>query len=247
MLILRVGRRAFGEQAVLELVEPFVELTRRIRTRQDALAVLEELCRTFGFREAVMLEYAPDLRSLIDYLDTSPTRRPRWKKVLDPEGVRRSVESSRTLLEHGRVARYDASRLAMDDPHRAVVADLDLLDGVSVPITGENQAAGAIHFSGLSDLSSAQEDSLHVIAYLLFASFRAVQNVAERPAHASLTPREKEVMIQSSLGHTSPEIAQILGLAERTVNQHIENVAYKFGTKNRLHTVANLLRLNLLD
>lgn len=54
-------------------------------------------------------------------------------------------------------------------------------------------------------------------------------------------------MIQSSFGYTSPEIAQILGLAERTVNQHIENVAYKFGTKNRLHTVANLLRLNLLD
>ena len=54
-------------------------------------------------------------------------------------------------------------------------------------------------------------------------------------------------MVKSSLGHTTPEIAQMLGLSDRTVNQHIENVSYKFGTKNRLHTVASLLRLNLLD
>lgn len=233
---------------MLELVEPFVDLTRRGRTRQDALSALERTCETFGFRGAVMLEYGPGLRSLIDYLDTNEARRPRWKKLnLNAEGVRRSIELSRLLIEGGKVVLFEPSRFAPDDPYRETVAHLDLLDGMSVPITHQSGVAGAIHFSGLPALSETQEAALHVISFMLFANFRALQGKDDGAPRAALTPREREVMIQSSLGYTSPEIASMLGLAERTVNQHIENVSYKFGTKNRLHTVANLIRLNLLD
>lgn len=233
---------------MLELVEPFVDLTRRIRTRQDALSALERTCETFGFRAAVMLEYAPGLTSVVDYLDTNETRRPRWKKpTMNADDKRRSGEMSRLLIEGGKVVRFEPSRFALDDPYRQIVAQLDLLEGMSVPITHRSGVAGAIHFSGLPALSETQEAALHVICFMLFANFRAVQGKDDDIPLAALTPREKEVMIQSSLGYTSPEIASMLGLAERTVNQHIENVSSKFGTKNRLHTVANLIRLNLLD
>lgn len=232
---------------MLELVEPFLEMNRRMRTRQDVLAGLEKACATFGFRSAILLEFTPDLHGIIDYLDTDEQRRPRWKKPLSADSIKRAVADSRDLLERGHVVRFAASRFAENDAYRRVAEELDLLDGVSAPIVQDKDVAGALHFSGKTALDPKHETGLHAIAYMLFASFRMVRDHDDPTARASLTPREKEVMIQSSLGYTSPEIANILGLAERTVNQHIENVAYKFGTKNRIHTVANLLRLNLLD
>ena len=232
---------------MLELVEPFVELSKHIRSRQDALVALRRACEVFGFRAAVMLEYSADLRTVTDHLDTSEVRRPRWATTMTAEGLRRAGDASRALLQNGKLVRFGASRFKPDDPYRQIMEKLDLIEGISVPITHAAGVAGSVHFSGLPELSDKQEEALHVVAYMLFANFRAVQGNDETATQATLTPREKEVMIQSSLGHTSPEIAVMLGLAERTVNQHIENVAFKFGTKNRLHTVANLLRLNLLE
>ena len=43
----------------------------------------------------------------------------------------------------------------------------------------------------------------------------------------ALTPREKEVIALSAEGLTSVEIAERLGMAARTVNQHVDNVADK--------------------
>lgn len=232
---------------MLELVEPFIDLTKHIRTRQDAMSVLEKLCVTFGFRTAVVMEFTPDLQSILDYLDTDELRRPRWKRAPNPESMRRSLAAVKELIEIGQLVQYDDSRFRADDPHRQLVKDLDLLDGMSIPITQQGGVAGAMHLSGLPPLTDAQKNALQVIAYLLFVSFRNLHSSDTVPVEAVLTPREREVMVQTSLGFTSPEIADRLGMAERTVNQHIENVAYKFRTKNRLHTVASLLRLNMLD
>lgn len=229
---------------MLELVEPFVELTRRIRNRQDVLAALQNTCNTFGFRSGVMLGYSQDLSAVADFLDTSETRRPLWKKVNPQDFVQRIERQTTEPAGRDRVVVFEATSA---HPYRTNVIELDQMDGVSVPIRLEGGIVGEVQFSGTTLLSDKEADALHFIAHLLFCTFRAVQHAVDKPPHKTLTPREKEVMIETSRGYTSPEIAQMLGLSERTVNQHIENVAYKFGTKNRLHTVANLLRLNLLD
>ena len=46
-------------------------------------------------------------------------------------------------------------------------------------------------------------------------------------------------------GLTSDEIAMRLEMSARTVNQHTDNVASKLGTKNRTHTVAEVIRRGL--
>ena len=232
---------------MLELVETFVSQTKRIKSRQDAEGVLQQMVEAFGFRSAVMIEYAPDLSKVVDYLDSDPERRARWPKIFDSHGVRRSVKSTQFLLEQGQVTVFDDSNFRPEDPFLDTVRSLDLAEGVSVPINYSTGVAGVINFSGRQTLSEPAARALHIIGYLFFATLRGVRGDTDAPPPASLTPREKEVMVKSSLGHTTPEIAQMLGLSDRTVNQHIENVSYKFGTKNRLHTVASLLRLNLLD
>ncbi|KKC37472.1 hypothetical protein WH87_11925 [Devosia epidermidihirudinis] len=62
----------------------------------------------------------------------------------------------------------------------------------------------------------------------------------------SLTPREREVLGLSAKGLTSQEVAERLGMSPRTVNHHVDNVAIKLGTRNRVHTVAEAIRRDLL-
>ena len=42
------------------------------------------------------------------------------------------------------------------------------------------------------------------------------------------------------------QIAGELGMSPRTVNQHVDNVADKLGTRNRAHTVAEIVKRGLL-
>jgi len=63
---------------------------------------------------------------------------------------------------------------------------------------------------------------------------------------AILTPREKvifELLIQNE---TTKEIAQELGISEKTVRNHISNVMQKLGTKGRASTVIELIKLKEL-
>jgi len=66
----------------------------------------------------------------------------------------------------------------------------------------------------------------------------------ERPV---LSPRQKEVLAYLRDGLTNPEIARRLGVTERTVKAHCQEVFDRLGTRNRTSAVAAALRLGLLD
>ena len=59
-----------------------------------------------------------------------------------------------------------------------------------------------------------------------------------------LTKREKEVFEQLIINKTTKEIANLLGISEKTVRNHISNVMQKLGVKGRASSVVELLRLN---
>ncbi|QNM95668.1 LuxR family transcriptional regulator [Chitinimonas koreensis] len=63
---------------------------------------------------------------------------------------------------------------------------------------------------------------------------------------AKLTFREVEILRWTADGKTSADIADILGLTERTVNFHINNVVAKLGAANRTAAVVRALTLGLL-
>ena len=56
---------------------------------------------------------------------------------------------------------------------------------------------------------------------------------------APLTPRESEVMNWICQGKTSPEIAMILGCADRTVDKHLANIYRKIGVNHRASVILN--------
>jgi DNA-binding CsgD family transcriptional regulator len=62
-----------------------------------------------------------------------------------------------------------------------------------------------------------------------------------------LSSREKEILDWLKQGKSSWEISVILGISERTVNFHVNNVMRKLDTSKRQQAVAVAVRLGLID
>ena len=60
---------------------------------------------------------------------------------------------------------------------------------------------------------------------------------------AILTKREKEIFNLLITNKTTKEIAQKLGISEKTVRNHISNVMQKLGVKGRACAVIELIKL----
>lgn len=65
--------------------------------------------------------------------------------------------------------------------------------------------------------------------------------------HSPLSAREVEVLKWTGAGKSSWEIALILGVAERTVNFHVNNALRKLNVVNRTQAVAVALQLGLIE
>ena len=61
-----------------------------------------------------------------------------------------------------------------------------------------------------------------------------------------LTKREKEVFTLLVSGKTTKEIANELGISEKTVRNHISNTMQKLGVKGRSQAVVELLRMKII-
>jgi DNA-binding CsgD family transcriptional regulator len=62
-----------------------------------------------------------------------------------------------------------------------------------------------------------------------------------------LSPRQTEVLGYLKQGLTNPEIAVHLGVTERTVKAHCQEVFDRLGARNRTAAVAAAMRMGLLD
>lgn len=62
-----------------------------------------------------------------------------------------------------------------------------------------------------------------------------------------LTPREKEIFNLLIDNYSTRNIAQTLGISEKTVRNHISNVMQKLGVTGRASAVIELLKLKELS
>jgi DNA-binding NarL/FixJ family response regulator len=69
---------------------------------------------------------------------------------------------------------------------------------------------------------------------------------SEGPA-IPLTPREEEVVKLIAEAHTNAQIAEILHLAEKTVESHRANVLRKLGMRDRVELVRYAIRRGLVE
>jgi DNA-binding NarL/FixJ family response regulator len=111
--------------------------------------------------------------------------------------------------------------------------------------------------SGYVLKSQADQDLLAAIAaidrgepFLTPDAQRAlIKDVLERGEEPGneLTPREQEVVTLAAEAHTNREIAEILGLSEKTVENHRANAMHKLGMRDRVELVRYAIRRGLIE
>lgn len=235
---------------MLALIEEHIGDIRGVSDLASAEATLARIATAFGFRNAQLLEFTPDLRGVTDLsLDTLPGRKQAGLNTVRDKGLRAAVDAIRKMLETDTVVRRSIDRVSVDHPYREFWERYDLIDAVAVPISLDREVAGLVTFSGTPELKATEMLALQTLSYALFAQIRSLRNASSpdlpevmRP----MTPRERQVMQLSAAGLTSNEIGLELGMAARTANQHVDNVIEKLGSRNRTHVIAELIRHRLL-
>ncbi len=84
----------------------------------------------------------------------------------------------------------------------------------------------------------------------LVAAIRAIERGEPFPtpvADGELTPREEEIVKLVAEAHTTKEIAAILHLSEKTVENHRANAMRKLGMRDRVELVRYAIRRGLIE
>jgi LuxR family transcriptional regulator, transcriptional regulator of spore coat protein len=71
--------------------------------------------------------------------------------------------------------------------------------------------------------------------------------IKERRSCPTLTPRELQVLELAANGYSAKEVATMIGIAPRTVEQHVEHVRMKMNARNRVHMVTQAVLHGLLN
>jgi DNA-binding CsgD family transcriptional regulator len=101
-------------------------------------------------------------------------------------------------------------------------------------------------------VASGAADMLEVVRAHHFAVARRngkwelIEPVQATETDRSLTPREREVLWWAGEGKSAQEIAKILRIAKRTVDEHTQKAVRKLGAANRTQAVAIALRERLI-
>lgn len=120
------------------------------------------------------------------------------------------------------------------DPKRALKETAGITNCCSVAVRGGLDIALYAAFSNISHRHKLKLTSLMSLlgAPLMLSCVRCTapweQQELDHPIHP-LSTREEEVFSWVLLGKTNWEIAQILGIAERTVRFHLESITTKYG------------------
>lgn len=112
--------------------------------------------------------------------------------------------------------------------------------GGLLTLARSNEALSATELRENSSSMSWLVQVAHEGMSRLLASKRAPEKIV------ALTPREIEVLRWTADGKTSGEIGQIMNIAERTVNFHVNNSLEKLGAVNKTACVIKAAMLRLL-
>lgn len=122
--------------------------------------------------------------------------------------------------------------------------EFGLKAGITMPVHSPHGELGILSFALNCSSKAAREVTQHALPYVhllaghLHEAVRRVSGLANVDGKLQLTAREQECLRWVADGKTSWEIAQIIGMSERTVNFHLNNAMFKLDVSNRQHAVA---------
>lgn len=140
----------------------------------------------------------------------------------------------------------DAEPRAHEVMNRA--ADFRMANGFCIPIHGLTGFEACVSFSGSHlDLTARTKPAIHLMGMYAFERIRQLMTPAQQNRSERLTEREREVLTWTALGKTSSEIAEILALSKRTVDEYSIRASRKLRALNKTHAVVKALQQRLIN
>lgn len=110
--------------------------------------------------------------------------------------------------------------------------------GLQVPVFGRTGLEGALSFGGMHiDASPRGRVLLTQAGTQAFRAARRLMAQDTGAAQTALSSREREILRWVAAGQRHADIAAILGLSERTVENHLRNVRLRLGVATTAHAV----------
>ncbi|AIF48132.1 PA1136 family autoinducer-binding transcriptional regulator [Dyella japonica] len=239
-----------------ELAKVLFEASSRIRRAPTAEAVcgaLVEFAKAIGFDRVIVCSVSP--RSSDRLVDEIFFVHGDWA-----EG--RSARERDAYLLHCPVTRHVLefdepffwSKSTSSSPDRMVyrivhsARDLGEVNGIQVPIFGRTGLEGAISFAGeILDMSSDLRLLLQSVCTFAFHEFRRRRAKVIEEVHQQLTEREREILRWTAQGRLQSEVASILSISERTVENHLRSARRRLNASSTAHAVARALALGEIE
>ncbi len=154
--------------------------------------------------------------------------------VLDDPVVR--MCRSTTMPFDWTEAPFDAEREPRAVELMNTAHDFGLKRGFSIPVHSLNGLEACFSVSGAKpEFDDGARAALHLIA--LYAFERVRRLTLPKTGPNPLTLRERESLTWAAVGKTHSDIAEIMGITERTVTAHMVSAAEKLGAANRVNAV----------
>lgn len=140
-----------------------------------------------------------------------------------------------------RDARPQLGREAAAARVMAEAAEYGMKTGVTIPIHTEDGFTAAVSFAGAkTELDARAIESLQICAYIGHGHLRSL--TGKRFEKISLlSPREAEVLSWAAMGKTNDDIATIMSVARRTVEEHLRAAVGKLDSGNVKQAIANAI------
>ncbi len=145
---------------------------------------------------------------------------------------------------------YEAAQSRAADTDRAresvnVAREAGIRHGLLVPVLRANGGKAGVGITTASALDNPRAWALYAASLAFHARFEDLLGHSAT-AGATLSPREREILLWFAHGKQGDDVADILGLTTATVMFHYRQAQMKLGTLNRTHTVVEAFRLGLL-
>lgn len=115
--------------------------------------------------------------------------------------------------------------------------------GFCVPMQGFLGLQAVASYAGRApELTSKRRKALHLLSIAAYGWAERTERERQHVERVPLSPRERDVLVWTALGHTNAEVADRLNVSVLTIRTHLDRARSKLGASNTVNTVVEALR-----
>ncbi len=161
----------------------------------------------------------------------------------------RRCPMSRHVLEVSEPFFWSKTKETQGEAYRIVATPRGKgIHGLQVPIFGPSGLEGAMSFGGEKIHASPQTRvALSLVGTMAFRAASRLLVSASSHKLKALSDREREILAWTGAGRRQADIAAILGLSERTVENHLRRIRKRLGVATTAQAVLVAIRNGIME